>query len=368
MIRRKLINYAESSCDFRIGFGVLDELNKIVDTVVGTPKRAVIVTETDLAATEGILVSRGLTDAGFRVSDLALPSGERVATLAYAQQLFDALDGTGVTADDVIVALGGAETCGITQFCAKCWCGGTACVLIPTTLDAMATVATAMEPLDTESSSSMVWLPARPALVACDLGLVAKAEPEALRAGYLELMAATLMDCRRAWERFGEQIDGILAAEEIPLVDALCEAQSARLSVIKAPNPSSRSAVRYGVTTARGLRACLGAKVPWYRLLAEGMRFEARLATEASDFNVEDVFLQDDYLDFMGIDELPFSLTVPRFLAALRETRFKRANRFMFSLPHSVGSIRYAVVEDELLERHAEAYLASRADLLDADA
>lgn len=371
MIRRKLINFPDSSCDYRIGLGALDELSPMVTTIVGNPKRAVIVTSADLADGPGIAVSRALTDAGFRVSDLSFPAGEDVGTLAYAQQLFEALDGTSVTSDDLIVALGDARVCGIVQFCSRSWCGGTACVLIPTTLDGMATVATAMHPLSTQGSEGMVWLPSRPSMVVVDLNLVREereAGSDSLKLGYLELMSSTMMDCRRAWEEFGGRLPGILAGEEIPLIDALCEAQAARLSVVKAPNIGSRAATLYGVTTARALRACLGDGIPWYRLLAEGMAFEARLGTDVGKITVEDVFEQDDRMVAMGIDELPFSISYDRFLSALKETRFKRTNRFLFAIPHGLGSIRYAVVEEELLERHARAYLASRAELLDEDA
>ena len=148
------------------------------------------------------------------------------------------------------------------------------------------------------------------------------------------------------------------------MVDALCMAQTARSSVIKAANPSARNALEFGVTTARALRSCLGDAIPAYQLLAEGMRFEARLAVDAFGFDIDDVFSLDDRLDDLGVEELPFELEFDRFLTALKETRFKRSNRFMFSLPRHVGTVRYATVEDDVLERHARAYLASRAELM----
>ena len=78
--------------------------------------------------------------------------------------------------------------------------------------------------------------------------------------------------------------------------------------------------VRRARGTARALRACLArrdAPAPWWQLLAEGMRFEARLATEAGKFSVEEVFALDDALEDLGVEELAFDIDVEEFLKAL---------------------------------------------------
>ena len=367
-VRRQLINFGDSSCDFRISAGAFNELPRMLRGAVGRPKRAVIVTEDALAPELGVTVSRALVDAGFRVDDLSLPSGERIATVAYAAQLYDALDRCAITGDDLIVALGGAEVCSLVTFCAQSWCGRTASVLLPTTLDAMATVATSMVALDTSSSPEMVSVPARPSMTVCDLDLVMGAPLEQNGLGYVTIAAAHLAESRKYWNEFAALAPNLPAGGEITFIDALCNTQTSRLNSVKSSMPSVRSALQFGQVTAHALRSCLGEGIPWYRLLAEGMRFEARMAVDAMGFSVDEVFALDDRLEELGVDEPAFSLDVTRFVTALRESRLKRTNRFMFPLPKCPGTIRLAVVEDEVLERHAEAYLASRAELLDEDA
>ena len=363
MIRRKLINFPDCSTDYRLGPGALEELSRMAKGLVGSPNRALVVSAAGLPDDIALPVRRGLIDAGFEVHGYAVPPAGDTPSLAQAMDLLAALEDARITADDALVAVGGQDILSLAQFCARSWCGGTSIGLVPTTLDAMAVCATQMRALTVGDSAEMVQLPARPALVVADLALVTAADAEARKLGYLELMTSVLMDCRKAWDRFGDQLEGLLACEEIPLVDALTQAQAARLSAVKAANPSARSAALYGVTTARALRHLLGPDIPWYRLLAEGMRFEARLGVEAGKLDVDDMFEQDDRLEALGIPELGFNLDVDAFVSALRETRLKRSNRFLFSLPQQVGSIRYATVEDEVLLRHAEAYLASRAEL-----
>ena len=79
---------------------------------------------------------------------------------------------------------------------------------------------------------------------------------------------------------------------------------------------------------------------------------------------VDDVFEQDDRLDDLGIPELPFELDPVRFIEAFRAQQALRSNRLLVALPRTPGTIRLAGVEDDVLERHAQAYTASRADLL----
>ena len=365
--RRQLLNFGSRSTDFRIGNGVFDELSRLVKGAVPKPRRAVIVCEEALAASVGVTVSRALVDAGFRVDDLSLPAGEQVATLAYANQLFDALDRCGLTCDDLVVALGGSEVCALVTYCSSSWCGETACVLIPTTLDAMVSVATEMRALDTSTSTEMVSVQPRAAMVVCDMALLEDTTLDERGLGFVQIVGAHLAESRKFWDQLATRTEGMVALRDIPLSDAICAAQTSRVNTVKSIAPSARQALKFGVTTARALRVCLGDDIPWYRSVAEGMRFEARLAVDAEDFKVDDVFALDDRLEELGIEELPFSLDAACFIAALKETRFKRANRFMFSLPKHPGTIRLSVVEDELLERHAAAYLASRAELLDED-
>ena len=129
-----------------------------------------------------------------------------------------------------------------------------------------------------------------------------------------------------------------------------------------ATNPSARHAFDFGKTGERTLRACLGdaaSQVPVYQLLSEGLRFEARLAHDACDFDIDCVFEVDDCLEDFGIEELAFDLEPAAYIE-----EFVRSNRSMLPLPAALGAIRLTSVEDEVLERHAHAYLASRKELL----
>ena len=241
--------------------------------------------------------------------------------------------------------------------------------LLPTTFDAMLTVATTMKPLIASSSNALPAIAFRPepGLVVCDLDLVREAEPEDLKFGYAVLVGTMLSSSKSRWNQFTETVPEILAGEEVALVNAVQWSQTARKDVLTATNPSARHALDFGKTGERTLRACLGdaaSQVPAYQLLSEGMRFEARLAHDACDFDIDYVFDLDDCLEDFGIEELAFDLEPAAYIEEFRRQQFVRSNRSMLPLPAALGAIRLTNVEDEVLKRHAHAYLASRKELL----
>ena len=65
-----------------------------------------------------------------------------------------------------------------------------------------------------------------------------------------------------------------------------------------------------------------------------------------------------------SIEELAFDLEPAAYIEEFRRQQFVRSNRSMLPLPAALGAIRLTSVEDEVLERHAHAYLASRKELL----
>lgn len=369
MIRRQLINFQNRSVDVRVGFGAFEELSRMFASTVGKPKRAMVVWDAAVSERFGEVVDHALVDAGFAVSQLLLEVSPDGATLFDADVVFGALSANGITCDDLVVAIGDAATCSVVCWCANQWCGRTECALLPTTFDAMLTVATTMGPLVASGDHALPAIAVRPepGLVVCNLDLVREAGPEDLKLGYAVLVGTMLSSSKSRWNQFSETVPEILAGEEVALVNAVQWSQTARKDVLMATNPSARHALDFGKTGERTLRVCLGnaaVQVPAYQLLSEGMRFEARLAHDACDFDIDYVFEVDDCLEDFGIEELAFDLEPEAFIAEFRRQQFARSNRTMLPLPAALGAIRLNAVDDDVLERHAAAYLASRKELV----
>lgn len=359
-VRRQLVNFGSNSTDFRVGPGALEELPRLLKNVVGAPKRALVVCDGLPDESMRRTVRRALIDSGFTVDELSLADMHPLATLAAAERLYAEFASLGLTSDDLVVAVGAVEVCSVVSFCSRTWCSGMSSVAIACTLDAMCTLATSMRALDAGGASEMVSTLPGWDMVVADIDLVLGRDVDEVGLGYVELLASALADSRRVWDQFPEKIEGMLNGDAVEFANALCSAQTARSGAIRSANPSSRNAFQYGQTTARALRKLLGPEIPWYQLRAEGLRFEARLAHDVCKFEVDTIFEIDDRLEELGVEELMFDIDAAAFVDALKAERYSRANRLMLALPRYPGAIRLCAIEEDVLERHAAAYLDSR--------
>lgn len=363
-IKRQLLNINQKSIDVRMGAGALDELPRMVAAAVGKPKRALVVAASAEHEAYGEVVRRSLIDAGFAVEEYVLAADAQPATFACLQQVLERCAAAELTADDEVVAVGDAAVCSVVAAAAQLWCGGTACILVPTTLDGMVTLATEMEPLALADGADLVTLAPRPSMVVCDFNLVSTMDEDTRRLGRVLMLGAAFAEGKRVWSSLEELAPRLAADDVVALAEIMAPVQQARRNVIKAANPSARHALAFGCATAQALAACLGDAAPAWALRAEGMRFEARLAVEAAGLDPEVVFDQDDLFEDLGVSEYGFALDAHELVAAIKREHARRSNRFLLPLPKNVGTIRLTAVPDDVLLRHAQAYVASRAELV----
>ena len=145
-IRRKLLSFGSRSTDVRLGFGALDELPKFLSGAVGKPSRAYVLSSDDIDPVHIETVRRALVDSGFNAAVRCIAASDALgAETALAQ--YAELSAAGITAEDLIVGVGGDEACSLASYISRTWCGGVSCALVPTTLDAMIRCSTQMTPL-----------------------------------------------------------------------------------------------------------------------------------------------------------------------------------------------------------------------------
>ena len=257
-IRRQLVNFGSTCTDFRLGSGLLDELPRILKNVVGSPKRAHAIVSPGTDARVREAVRRALADAGFSITLTESDDPSMDAALAAMRDLSSA----GITSDDLILGVGQAAACSLAIWCSRSWCAGTACVLVPTSLDGMASLATGMAPLSCGEVPGCVSIQPHVDMVACDLDLVAGGDVERLGLGYTVIVRSALSESRRVWDKLAENIDRMLEGDPIALIDLLCMCQTSRSGSIKSSSPSARSALAFGLTTAAALKGLMGPRPP----------------------------------------------------------------------------------------------------------
>lgn len=364
-MRRQLINLDNRNVDFRFGVNAYDELSHILPAVVGKPLRAVLVCLQSQPADRIERIRRACTHCNFDPEIIALDVSKDLSVYQAVCDLMQEFGRVGLSADDCIIGMGdyaltSAVACAATQ-----WRGGTTCVLLPTTLEAMVKCPTYASDFKLESSGDkVISIIPHVQLVVANADLVVEATQQDNALGWLSILIGAMCDGRASWNRFTNSLHSALEGQPTALNDLVSVGVHAYRDALMARNPSARAAIGYGATTACALSNLLGDTLSPDELLAEGIRFESRLATDVSNFDVDAVFDQDDILEMLGIPEPGFEIEVDEFVQAIKDVCFSRQNRFLIPLPKCLGTVRLSMASDELLAEHADAYLYSRKEIL----
>ena len=357
--QRQWVTLLKGSMDVRGGVRILSGVANDLRSAVGKPHACALVHEADAPADALVELERGLSDQGFSVRRRVMPEGG--CDLAAVGALDALLAEERITADDLVVAVGGEETLSVASFACSSWCGGTSLAEVP--LDAASAITAGVTPraLDLPGLPRMIGQDGSARFSLVDLSLFdldPAGEPARLA---LALAAATAMcDCNKAFERLWDRSEDLAAGDVVAFLDQLLDSVKSRGKVISSTAVSTRQSIAYGAEFARALTEVTGGVVPASAALADGMRFAARMAVAEGHLSVDDMFTQDELLERLGLGTTEVAVDADALASALREERYRRTNRFMLAIPRTLGRVRPTIVTDELLAEHTLAWCSAR--------
>jgi 3-dehydroquinate synthetase len=147
----------------------------------------------------------------------------------------------------------------------------------------------------------------------------------------------------------------------VVLCEQLQDTMKSRGKILSSTALALRQSITYGEAFAAALVRLVGPGLAPSTARAEALRFQARLACGDGLFSVDDVLAQDELLDRLELPMLQATVDPDELVAAVREERFARSNRFLLGLPRKLGRVRLAAVSDERIAEHVAAWCASRA-------
>ncbi|MBI1726765.1 MAG: iron-containing alcohol dehydrogenase, partial [Candidatus Rokubacteria bacterium] len=127
------VNLGARSYRIVVGAGALSRVGAELARL--TPgRRVALVTDPSVLALHGAAVSRSLASAGFEVTTVLLPDGERAKTLEVAASTWERFLDAGLDRSSTVVALGGGAVGDLAGFAAATYMLGIGVVQAPTTL------------------------------------------------------------------------------------------------------------------------------------------------------------------------------------------------------------------------------------------
>ena len=358
---RQWVSMPGGSCNVRIGTEVIDECSAVLKGAVGRPRASAIVKADDVEDALVERLRRQLTDAGFSVEILTVPHGPASRTLAASGALTEDLARCAITADDLVVCVGDTDVLSLSSDVCAQWCAGTPLVMVPT--DQLGLVEAPLSPRGLTVAGREGVLALRPCvkhvLFDVDLALHDQVDERDLMARVLMVVTA-MCDSEPTFSRLWDRTEAICAGDREEICEQLRDTIKTRGKILSSTALALRQSLSYGESFARALMRLVDGVAP-STARAEALRFQARLSAGEGHFDVDDVLAQDELLDRLELPTLSARVDPDELVAAVREERFVRTNRFLLGLPRKLGRVRLAAVSDELIAEHVAAWCASRA-------
>ncbi len=360
--KRQWVALPGGSCDFRLGTNQLDEASPVFKSAVGKPRASVLLALEGEREDALELARRQLTDAGFLVECVTLAQDKPVRTVETACTLLTALGAAGITADDLVVAVGDTDLLSLSSYACAQWCGGVPLAMVPTSQVALLEAPVTPRGIDVGPRERILQVKqaAKHVIFDFDLGLRDEVDEDALMAR-VHMVVTAMCDSESAFSHLWDRCEGIVAGDREVLCEQLQDTLKLRGKILSSTALALRQSISYGEAFARALMRLVGDDLAPSTARAEALRFQARLACGEGMLDVDDVLAQDELLESLEIPMLQATVDPDELVKAVREERFARSNRFLLGLPRKLGRVRLAAVDDELISEHVAAWCASRA-------
>lgn len=359
--RRQWVTLRGSSMDLRVGAGLVDGVAHDFASAVGRPRRLALATDPATPGDLAELIRRGLTDQGFDVRQFAAPPADVACRLSSLEGFYGELAAAGVTSDDLVVAVGREEALSLAAAACAHWCGHTMLATVPLDFASAVSVGVTPRALDVAGAPRSVVTEGCARFEVCDLDVLESgSSSEDVLFARAQMVAAAMADSDKAFGALWDAADLVVAGDRGALVDALTECVRSKGKVVSSTSVAIRQSADYGQTLMRALRSLVGPEVPSSALLADALRFAARLSAASEQLSIDDMFAQDELLEKLGLGTVEAAVDPDALVEAVKRERFARTNRFMLALPRAIGRVRLTAVESETLAEHIEAWCASR--------
>lgn len=353
----------ERTYDVVVGRGCLaslgDELLRL-----GVQSQVMIITDTEVAKRYAPIVKESLTQAGYRVSVVTIPSGEFAKSIACASELWNAMADCGLSRDSVVVALGGGVVGDLAGFTASTYMRGLQVIQVPTTLLSMVDSSVGGKTaINLDAGKNLVGTFCQPTLVCADIDVLQSLPDREWACGCGEIAKSAVIDSEDFFFWLSYHAEALKNRVPEVVQEAIERCITFKASVVvrdKAETAGIRECLNYGHTLAHAIEAHSGYGVYSHgAAVAEGMRFAARLSAGLGKAELSFITLQDQLLDVLDLTSIHLDATVEELLSLMKRDKKVRNGVLRFVLPQNCGAWEVFEVSDDTLSEYLCAWLAS---------
>ena len=357
----------EEAYDVRIGAGVLAKLGAHMRKTPGlsSVQRVLVITDQNVGPLYLADAKASLAEAGFRVSDIAVPAGEDSKSIEVAGEIWEAMAQLSLGRDCAVVALGGGVVGDLAGFVASTYMRGVQVVQAPTTLLSMVDSSVGGKTgVNLAAGKNLVGTFKQPGYVCADTATLTTLDAREWACGCAEIAKSAVIDSDEFFFWLVESADALAARDQAVVEEAIARSVVFKADVVAADKSESRGVrecLNYGHTLGHAVEALAGyGTFSHGAAVAEGMRFAARLAVALVDAPLDLVETQDRLLDQLGLPALAWSAEPADLLAAMKRDKKARHGQVRFVVPRDIGAWELLDVGDDVILEHLDAWARSK--------
>ncbi len=333
-----------------VGDGILSLLPADL-TAMGAGSAVAVLTHPRMRSPAKTKATRVLREAGYEVTALGVPAGERSKGVATAAQLFNHLARARFDRSSTLIGLGGGVVGDLGGFVAATYMRGIRLIHVPTTLLAMVDSSIGGKTgVNHAGVKNLIGVFYQPAEVLADVRLLATLPERELRSGLAEAIKTAVIGDGQLFEYLETHLEAILHRDPAPLVEVVtrCAAFKARIVETDERDARERQVLNYGHTLGHAVEAAAGfGRYTHGEAVAIGMALEAVVARRLGVVDAGTVERQNALLVRAGLPTTARRLDRRALMRAMRLDKKMRNGVLRCPLLRGVGKV---LLEQEVPE------------------
>src|SRR5438132_9359390 len=287
-----------------VGAGLLSQAGPEISRL-GVGRRLALLTDPAIQSLYGEIVAQSLAGAGFDVTTVLLPEGERAKTLEVAASTWDRLLEAGLDRGSAVVALGGGAVGDLAGFVAATYMRGMHFVQLPTTLLAQVDASIGGKTaIDHPRAKNLIGAFHQPRLVLSDPATLLTLPPREFKSGLAEIVKHGIVLDAAYFDDVAASARALLDRDPATLERIIGGSCRLKARVIERDEQEAdlRAVLNYGHTIGHALEAASGYE-RWTHgeAVSLGMVAEARLARQLRLADASTVERQERLLTAVGL-------------------------------------------------------------------
>ncbi|MBD1899626.1 3-dehydroquinate synthase [Trichocoleus sp. DQ-A3] len=339
------VNLPQQAYEIAIASSGLEQLGAKM-TSLNLGKKVLVVSNPEIFRHYGQEAIASLKEAGFDVTELTLPAGERYKTLDSVQKIYDATLENRLERSSTLVAVGGGVIGDMTGFAAATWLRGINFVQVPTTLLSMVDAAIGGKTgVNHPQGKNLIGAFHQPRLVLIDPEVLKTLPVQEFRAGMAEVIKYGII-----WDAdLFEQMERSPYLDSLPSLDAgllqeiLARSCQAKADVVSKDEKEAglRAILNYGHTIGHAVESLTGYRVVNHgEAVGIGMVAAGQIAVNLQMWDKADAQRQDALIQKAGLPtQLPAGLDIEAIIETLQTDKKVKAGKVRFVLPTQIGAV-----------------------------